>query len=86
MTEHTSKALNDRIETLEAHVKACESDITALTKALIETISALAADHPRRAKIAERLRSFGDNTTLDSKQAYRLMDAIADRIETAGDL
>ena len=86
MTEHTTKALNDRIETLETDLRASEADVGALTKALIETISALAADHPRRAKIAERLRSFGDNNTLNSKQAHRLMDAIADRIETAGDL
>lgn len=86
MTRITTKALNDRIQTLETELKASEGDIAALTKALIETISALAADHPRRAKIAERLRSFGDNGALNSRQAHRLMDSIADRIETAGDL
>lgn len=86
MTEHTTKALSDCIETLGTDIKAREAEISALTTALIETISALAADHPKRAKIAERLRSFGDNPDLKSKQAHRLMDTIADRIETAGDL
>lgn len=86
MTKITTEALNERIDTLETEIKAQELDVTTLTKSLVETISALAADHPQRAKIAERLRSFGDNPGLNSRQAHRLMDMIADRIETAGDL
>ncbi len=84
MSEDRFKALEGRIAKLEQEIQARESDLQALTNALIEAISMVLANDPRRKQVAERLRTFGDRPGIASKAARRLFDSLADRIETAG--
>lgn len=73
-----------RISALEARIGTLESDLEAVTNALVTVLSQLTAGDPRRKQIAERLRTVGDVPAMKSPTARRLMDSIADRIETAG--
>lgn len=73
-----------QIGALEARIATLESELVALTNALVTVLSQLAAGDPRRKQIAERLRTVGEVPATESPAARRLMDIIADRIETAG--
>ncbi len=84
MSEERIKALEGRIAALEQDIQEREADVRALTNALIEAISMVLANDPRRKQLAERLRTFGDRPGIASEAARRLFDALADRIETAG--
>lgn len=73
-----------KISALEARVATLEADLEAMTNALVTVLSQVTAGDPRRKQIAERLRTVGDVPAMKSAAARRLMDTIADRIETAG--
>jgi len=47
-------------------------------------ISTIAAGDPNRMILAERLRTVGDRPGMETATARRLLDSIADHIETAG--
>lgn len=74
----------NRINALEARIGKLESDLEAVTNALVTVLSQVTAGDPRRKQIAERLRTVGDVPAMRSATARRLMDTLADRIETAG--
>ena len=75
---------DERIKALEARVAAMDKDMQAVTKAMIVAISLLARNDPKKLQLAERLRTLGERPELDSDAAHKLLDIIADRIETAG--
>lgn len=75
---------DSRISALEARIEKLETDLEAMTSALVTVLSQVTAGDPRRKQIAERLRTVGDVPATRSPTARRLMDTIADRIETAG--
>jgi len=75
---------DSRISALEARIDKLETDLEAMTSALVTVLSQVTAGDPRRKQIAERLRTVGDVPATRSATARRLMDTIADRIETAG--
>ncbi len=75
----------DRIKALEARVAAQDADMQAIIRAIATAFSLLAQHDPKRLRIAERLRTLGDRPEMESAAAHSLLDAIADRIETAGD-
>lgn len=74
----------NRIGALETRIGKLESELEAMSHALVTVLSQLAVSDPRRKQIAERLRTVGDVPATRSATARHLMDAIADRIETAG--
>lgn len=75
---------DNRISALEARIGNLETDLEAMTNALVTVLSQMTAGDPRRKRIAERLRTVGDVPAMKSARARHLMDTIADRIETAG--
>ena len=74
----------ERIKALEERVSAMDNDMQAITKAVAIAVSLLARNDPKKLRFAERLRTLGDRPDLDSRAAHELLDAIADRVETAG--
>jgi len=74
----------ERIKALEERVAAMDKDMQAITKAVAIAVSLLARNDPKKLRFAERLRTLGDRPDLDSKAAHDLLEAIADRVETAG--
>ncbi|MCK5273449.1 MAG: hypothetical protein KAJ11_02130 [Alphaproteobacteria bacterium] len=74
-----------KIKALEERVTSLDNDIQAIAKAMVFAISLLARNDPKKLRLAERLRTLGDRPEMDSQAARDLLDAIADRIETAGD-
>jgi uncharacterized coiled-coil protein SlyX len=74
----------DRIKALEERVAVLDKDLQAITKAVSIAVSLLARNDPKKLRFAERLRTLGDRPDLDSRAAHDLLDAIADRVETAG--
>lgn len=77
MSNATIKALEERVDNLE-------KELDGATRALITVISTLAAADPHRMTLAERLRTSGDRPGMQTASARRLLDSIADHIETAG--
>jgi len=75
---------NDAIKALEARVATLEKELDGATRALITVLSTLAARDPNRMTLAERLRTIGDRPGMETAAARRLLDDIADHIETAG--
>lgn len=75
----------ERIKALEERVATMDLDMQATSKAMVVAISLLARNDPKKLRLAERLRTLGDRPEMDSQAAHDLLDAIADRIETAGD-
>ncbi|MDH3229466.1 MAG: hypothetical protein OEN55_06715 [Alphaproteobacteria bacterium] len=75
---------NDAIKALEARVATLEKELDGATRALITVLSTLAARDPNRLTLAERLRTIGDKPGMETVAARRLLDDIADHIETAG--
>ncbi len=75
---------NDAIKALEARVATLEKELDGATRALITVISTLAARDPNRMTLAERLRTVGERPGMETAAARRLLDDIADHIETAG--
>lgn len=76
--------MSEEIKTLEARVAALEADLQAVTKAVVTVVATMAAHDEHRMQFAERLRTIGDGPATDTEIARRLLDTIADRIETAG--
>jgi hypothetical protein len=74
----------EKIKALEERVVAMDNDMQSISKALVFAISLLARNDPKKLRLAERLRTLGDRPEMDSQAARDLLDAIADRIETAG--
>ena len=74
----------DAIKALEARVATLEKELDGATRALITVLSTLAARDPNRMTLAERLRTIGDRPGMETAAARRLLDDIADHIETAG--
>ena len=74
----------DAIKALEARVATLEKELDGATRALITVLSTLAARDPNRLTLAERLRTIGDRPGMETAAARRLLDDIADHIETAG--
>lgn len=75
----------DRIKALEERVAAMDRDMQAVNKAIAIAFSLLARNDPKKMQFAERLRTLGDRSGFGSAAARELLDAIADRVETAGD-
>ena len=75
---------DERVKALEERVVAMDNDMQSISKALVFAISLLARNDPKKLRLAERLRTLGDRPEMDSQAARDLLDAIADRIETAG--
>ena len=73
-----------KIKALEERVAAMDNDIQAISKAMVFAMSLLARNDPKKLRLAERLRTLGDRPDMDSQAARDLLDALADRIETAG--
>jgi DNA-binding ferritin-like protein (Dps family) len=76
--------MSEEIKALEARVAELEADLQAVTKAIVSIVSTMAARDEHRMQLAERLRTIGDGPATDTEIARRLLDNIADRIETAG--
>lgn len=74
----------ERIKALEERVATMDKDMQAISKAVSIAVSLLARNDPKKLRFAERLRTLGDRPDLDSRAAHELLDAIADRVETAG--
>ncbi len=74
----------DTIKALEARVATLEKELDGATRALVTVISTLAAGDPRRMSLAERLRTVGEKPGMETAAARKLLDDIADHIETAG--
>lgn len=72
------------IKALEERVANLEKELDGATRALVTVISTLAAGDPHRMILAERLRTVGDRPGMETASARRLLDSIADHIETAG--
>jgi hypothetical protein len=72
------------MKALEERVAAMDNDMQAISKAMVFAMSLLARNDPKKLRLAERLRTLGDRPEMDSQAARDLLDAIADRIETAG--
>lgn len=75
---------DEKMKALEARVAAMESEMESISKAIATAISLLARNDPKKMQFAERLRTLGDRPEMDSEAARNLLDAIADRVETAG--
>lgn len=75
---------DERIKALEERLAAMESDMDSISKAVVTAISLLARNDPKKLRFAERLRTLGDRPEMNSAAARELLDAIADRVETAG--
>ena len=75
---------NATIKALEERVASLERELDGATRALVTVISTLAAGDPNRMILAERLRTVGDRPGMETATARRLLDSIADHIETAG--
>lgn len=75
---------DERIKALEERLAAMESDMDSISKAVVTAISLLARNDPKKMRFAERLRTLGDRPEMNSAAARELLDAIADRVETAG--
>ena len=75
---------DEKIKALEARVAAMESDMESTSRAIATAISLLARNDPKKMQFAERLRTLGDRPEMNSEAARNLLDAIADRVETAG--
>ena len=75
---------DERIKALEERLAAMESDMESISKAVVTAISLLARNDPKKLRFAERLRTLGDRPEMNSAAARELLDAIADRVETAG--
>lgn len=75
---------NETIKALEARVATLEKELDGATRALVTVISTLAAGDPHRMTLAERLRTVGDKPGMETAAARKLLDDIADHIETAG--
>jgi len=75
---------NETIKALEVRVATLERELDGATRAMITVISALAARDPNRLSLAERLRTVGEKPGMETAAARRLLDDIADHIETAG--
>lgn len=75
---------NDAMKALEARVATLEKELDGATRALITVISTLARNSPDRMSLAERLRTVGERPGMETTAARRLLDDIADHIETAG--
>ncbi len=73
-----------KITALERRVETLEGELSALTKAIAFIVSQLARNDPKRARLAERLRTLGDRPGLESAAVRHLLDDIADRIDTIG--
>jgi len=74
----------ERLKALEERVATMDKDMQAITKAIAIAVSLLARNDPKKLRFAERLRTLGDRPDMDSQAAHVLLDAIADRVETAG--
>ncbi len=74
----------ERFKALEERVAAMDKDMQAITKAVVVAVSLLARNDPKKLRFAERLRTLGERPGLDTQAAHDLLDAIADRVETAG--
>jgi uncharacterized coiled-coil protein SlyX len=74
----------ERIKALEERVAAMETDMEAVSRAIATAMSLLARNDPKKLQFAERLRTLGDRPEMNSTAARALLDAIADRVETAG--
>ncbi len=77
MSDGNTKALEARVESLEA-------ELTALTRTIAIIASELARNDPKRERFAERIRTIGDRPGMESTAARHLLDDIADRIDTIG--
>lgn len=75
---------DEKMKALEERVAAMESDMEAISRAVATAISLLARNDPKKGQFAERLRTLGDRPEMNSVAARSLLDAIADRVETAG--
>lgn len=75
---------DERMKALEERMTAVESDMEAISRAVATAISLLARNDPKKMQFAERLRTLGDRPEMSSAAARSLLDAIADRVETAG--
>ena len=75
---------NETIKALEARVATLEKELDGATRAMITVISTLAATDPNRLTLAERLRTVGHRPGMETAAARKLLDSIADHIETAG--
>jgi uncharacterized coiled-coil protein SlyX len=75
---------DERLKALEERVATMDKDMQAITKAIAIAVSLLARNDPKKLRFAERLRTLGDRPDMDSQAAHVLLDAIADRVETAG--
>ena len=75
---------DEKIKALEARVAAMESDMESISRAIATATSLLARNDPKKMQFAERLRTLGDRPEMNSEAARNLLDAIADRVETAG--
>ena len=75
---------DEKIKALEVRVAAMESDMESISRAIATAISLLARNDPKKMQFAERLRTLGDRPEMNSEAARNLLDAIADRVETAG--
>lgn len=75
---------DEKIKALEARVAAMESDMESIARVVATAVSLLARNDPKKLQFAERLRTLGDRPEMNSAAARNLLDAIADRVETAG--
>jgi hypothetical protein len=74
----------EKIKALEERVTAMDNDLQSISRAVATAIALLARNDPKKLRFAERLRTLGDRPEMDSQAARDLLDAIADRVETAG--
>ncbi len=74
----------EKIKALEERVTAMDNDLQSISKVVATAIALLARNDPKKLRFAERLRTLGDRPEMDSQAARDLLDAIADRVETAG--
>jgi uncharacterized coiled-coil protein SlyX len=74
----------ERLKALEERVATMDKDMQAITKAVAIAVSLLTRNNPKKLRFAERLRTLGDRPDMESRASHDLLDAIADRVETAG--
>ena len=84
MSDKSTKALEERLQQAEREIRELDGELQALSRTLVIVISSLAANNPDRLQFAERMRTLGDQAHMESKTSRRLLDSIADRIDTIG--
>ena len=75
---------DEKIKALEARVESLEAELSALYKTIAIIVSEQARNDSKRARFAERIRTIGDRPGMESSAARAVLEDIADRIDTLG--